>query len=218
MVDLLISHEAPTFSLLPPPFCSIGIEGPMAVDLLYRTVGLDATMSGFASNFPGLGEDGTKMPEPGPRENVSQSINSICFPFHLSLTSAIIQHIEWRDILGVGNDLFFFIKGDTDSNISQLENFFKNEFAIGTFYCPDLRKLVQNNVGKRTGLLAGRRSRNALTAQTTVAQQEILECERMVIAGHHLWVALSIFVVDFGKWLRVVTGHAIFYLISSLWL
>jgi pimeloyl-ACP methyl ester carboxylesterase len=69
---------------------------------------------------------------------------------------------------------------------ANMENFFANELLLGVMYCPDLRKLVHSGVAARTGLLAGRRSERTPTSVTTIGQQEVLGCERMVIAGHHL--------------------------------
>ena len=63
------------------------------------------------------------------------------------------------------------------------KNFWENEFLVISMYTPDLRRLVEN--GTSVGVMAGRRSRDAWYARTTVEQEKVLNCERMVVPGHH---------------------------------
>lgn len=62
-------------------------------------------------------------------------------------------------------------------------NFWQNEFFPATFYTPDLRKIVRN--GTSVAVIAGKRSRDAWYARTTIEQADILGCARIVAPGHH---------------------------------
>jgi pimeloyl-ACP methyl ester carboxylesterase len=62
-------------------------------------------------------------------------------------------------------------------------NFWENEAVNATIYCPDLRKIKAN--GTSIGIAVGARSRDAHYARTTIEQQKILGCLRVVFPGHH---------------------------------
>lgn len=62
-------------------------------------------------------------------------------------------------------------------------NFWQNEFYPASFYSPDLRKIAKN--GTSVAVIAGRRSRDAWYARTTIEQADILGCVRIVAPGHH---------------------------------
>jgi len=62
-------------------------------------------------------------------------------------------------------------------------NFWENEFLPVSFYTPDLRRIVEN--GTSVGLMAGVRSRDAMYVRTTIEQEKILGCLRMMVPGHH---------------------------------
>jgi pimeloyl-ACP methyl ester carboxylesterase len=63
------------------------------------------------------------------------------------------------------------------------QNFFENEFLLGSSYNPDWRKIIRNNVS--LGVLAGKRSGDALPAASTIEQAAILGCPRAVVPGSH---------------------------------
>ncbi|TVY82974.1 putative hydrolase [Lachnellula suecica] len=62
-------------------------------------------------------------------------------------------------------------------------NFWENEVLPASLYTPDLRRLVEH--GTSVGLMAGKRSRDATFARTTIEQENILGCLRMIVPGHH---------------------------------
>jgi pimeloyl-ACP methyl ester carboxylesterase len=62
-------------------------------------------------------------------------------------------------------------------------NFLENELLLATTWNPDWRKIVRNGVS--VSVMAGKRSVDAIYVRTTVEQQEVLGCERMVVPGHH---------------------------------
>jgi pimeloyl-ACP methyl ester carboxylesterase len=62
-------------------------------------------------------------------------------------------------------------------------NFWENEFLVALSYCPDLRRIVEN--GTSVGVVAGKRSGDAWYSRTTIEQEKILGCLRMVVPGHH---------------------------------
>jgi pimeloyl-ACP methyl ester carboxylesterase len=64
-------------------------------------------------------------------------------------------------------------------------NFWENEFLPATFYTPDLRKLGPDGHDLSVAVIAGARSRDAWYARTTIEQQKIIGCLRIVAPGHH---------------------------------
>lgn len=132
MVEHLISHEAPTFSLLPDATKMHNLL--YSCYQLYLSDGIDAGHAPFWATFVGYDDDDPKM------QPMTQA------PAHNPV------------------------------------NFWKNEF-IAVFYVPDLRKIARN--GTSTAVISGARSRDAWYSRTTVEQQDILGCVRIVAPGHH---------------------------------
>ncbi|KAJ6078528.1 hypothetical protein N7467_008281 [Penicillium canescens] len=64
------------------------------------------------------------------------------------------------------------------------KNFWENEYLLFTIYCPDLKKIVQNQVS--IAVAAGIKSADAFYARTTFRQSRILNCPRFMFPGHHL--------------------------------
>ena len=62
-------------------------------------------------------------------------------------------------------------------------NFWENEYLVLLGYSPDLRRIVEN--GTSVGVMAGKRSADAWYCRTTIEQEKILGCLRMVVPGHH---------------------------------
>ncbi|KAF9884524.1 hypothetical protein FE257_001712 [Aspergillus nanangensis] len=68
-------------------------------------------------------------------------------------------------------------------DLDDQKNFWENEFLQFTIYCPDLRRIVKNQVSIATA--AGWKSADAFYARTTIQQAEILGCPRFMFPGHH---------------------------------
>jgi pimeloyl-ACP methyl ester carboxylesterase len=82
-------------------------------------------------------------------------------------------------------------------------NFWENEFLTFTIYCPDLRKIVENNVS--IAVARGVDSGDAFYARTTVKQAEILGCEQFIFPGHH--TGYNLYPEGFAKELKLALQH-----------
>ncbi|KAF8862146.1 acetyltransferase/esterase [Acephala macrosclerotiorum] len=131
MVDRLISHEAPTASLIPG---STELYDKLYLcETLYRKVGIEAAQKEFRKMF--IGYDDVGVPPTGGAEPENEI------------------------------------------------NFWENEFWTASIYTPDLRKLVRS--GTSVAVMAGERSRDAWFSLATIEQADWLDCERVLVPGHH---------------------------------
>ena len=99
---------------------------------------------------------------------------------YLSAGAETAREVFERNFQSLGEDE---IPAHSSPSPENVVNFFENEFLLGAMYCPDLRKLVKNKIS--TGVLAGKRSGNSISAEATLYQAELLGCERMVVPGNH---------------------------------
>jgi pimeloyl-ACP methyl ester carboxylesterase len=151
MVDHLISHEAPTFGLLP---------------------------------------------------DASALYDYFCSLYELSKTSIPAAAEKFETILIGYNDEG--VPATTPPEPENRINFWENEVLPISLYTPDLRRIVEN--GTSVGLMFGERSRDALCVQTTVEQEKILGCLRMMVPGHHpgFEVEAGLFAPKFSEMIEIL--------------